>query len=94
MISILERFIAKNLVREYGSSEIVCDLSAIRYYGTENDLADFGHYYEKNGEHREINFVLAVTRKHGIPIHLRPMDVNIPSVSTTRSITGDLKDYG
>ena len=47
-----------------------------------------------NGENREINFVLAVTRKHGIPIHYRTIAGNIPSVSTIHTFSGELKDYG
>ena len=47
-----------------------------------------------NGENREINFVLAVTRKHGIPVHHRPMSGNIPSVSTISAFSKELKDYG
>ena len=47
-----------------------------------------------NGENREINFVLAVTRKHGIPIHYRTIAGNIPSVSTIHAFSGELKDYG
>ena len=39
IISILERSMAPHIMRRYGSSGIVYDLSAIRYYGTENDLA-------------------------------------------------------
>ncbi len=92
--SILERSMAADLIREFGSSGIVYDLSAIRYYGSGNDLARYGHYYHVNGENREINFVLAVTRKHGIPIHYRTIAGNIPSVSTILAFSGELKDYG
>ena len=55
---------------------MLVDLSAIRYYGSSNDLAQYGHYYHMNGENREINFVLAVTRKHGIPVHHGTMSGN------------------
>ena len=92
--SMLERSMATDLIREFGSSGIVYDLSAIRYYGSGNDLARYGHYYHINGENREINFVLAVTRKHGIPIHYRTIAGNIPSVSTIHAFSGELKDYG
>lgn len=92
--SILERSMAADLVRKFGSSGIVYDLSAIRDYGSSNDLARYGHYYHVNGENREINFVLAVTRKHGIPIHYRTIAGNIPSVSTIHTFSGELKDYG
>ncbi|MEM3193035.1 MAG: hypothetical protein QW292_13325 [Candidatus Parvarchaeota archaeon] len=61
----LERSIAPFIIREFGSSGIVYDQSAIRCYGSENDLARYNHYYNTNGENREINFVLAVTRKVG-----------------------------
>ena len=54
-------------MRKYGSSGIVYDLSAIRYNGTENDLAGYGHYYHLNGENREINFVPAVTSTISTP---------------------------
>lgn len=94
IIAILEKAMAPHIMDEFGSSGIVYDLSAIRYYGSSNDLARFGHYYHMNGENRESNFVLAVTRKHGIPVHHRPMAGNIPSVSTISAFTKDLKDYG
>ena len=93
-IGMLERSMASTIVEKFGSSGLVYDLSAIRYYGTENDLAKYGHYYHSNGENREINFVLAVTRKGGIPVHHRPMAGSIPSVSTIRGFTGGLKDFG
>ncbi len=94
VVATLERSMAPSLIRKYGSSGIVYDLSAIRYFGTENDLARYGHYYHVNGENREINFALAVTRKGGIPIHNRPLAGNIPSVSSIRSFSLELKDYG
>ena len=94
IIAILEKSMAKYIIDEFGSSGIVYDLSAIRYYGSYNDLAQYGHYYHMNGENREINFVLAVTRKHGIPVHDRPMSGNIPSVSTISAFSKELKDYG
>ncbi|MCL4448025.1 MAG: hypothetical protein M0Z77_09635 [Thermoplasmatales archaeon] len=93
-IAMLEKSIAPQIIREFGSSGIVYDLSAIRYYGTENDLARYGHYYHLNGENREINFVLAVTRKGGIPVHHRPIAGSIPSVLTVKSFIGELKDFG
>ena len=94
IISILERSMAPAIMRKYGSSGIVYDLSAIRYYGTENDLVSYGHYYHLNGENREINFVLAVTRKGGIPVHHRPLAGSIPSVTTISTFTKELKDFG
>ncbi len=93
-ISMLERSIAPLIVREFGSSGIVYDLSAIRYYGTENDLARYGHYYHTNGENREINFVLAVTRKGGIPVHHHPLAGSIPSVTTINAFINELRDFG
>ena len=42
--SVLQRPISKCIVKEFGSSGIVYDLSAIRYYRKDNDLARFGHY--------------------------------------------------
>ena len=94
IISILERSMAPSIMRRYGSSGIVYDLSAIRYYGTENDLARYGHYYHINGENREINFVLAVTRKGSIPLHYRAVPGNIPSVSTISSFSREMSDFG
>ncbi|MGC8699342.1 MAG: IS1634 family transposase, partial [Candidatus Acidifodinimicrobium sp.] len=94
IVSILERSMASDIMRKYGSSGIVYDLSAIRYYGTENDLARYGHYYHLNGENREINFVLAVTRKGGVPVHHRVVPGNIPSVSTVSSFSREIKDFG
>ncbi|EQD67123.1 transposase (IS4), partial [mine drainage metagenome] len=93
-IGMLEKSMAPLIVKEFGSSGLVYDLSAVRYYGTENDLAKYGHYYHSNGENREINFVLAVTRNGGIPVHHRPLAGSIPSVSTIRGFTGELKDLG
>ena len=49
MVALLQRSISKRIVNAYGSSGIVSDLSATRYYGRENDLAEFGHYYHSNG---------------------------------------------
>ena len=94
IVSILERSMAPDLIMKYGSSGIVYDLSAIRYFGESNSLAEYGHYYHINGENREINFVLAVTRKGGIPVHHRTMAGNIPSVSTVSSFSREMKDYG
>ena len=91
--ALLQRSISKRIVKEFGSSGIVYDLSAIRYYGKENELARFGHYYHSNGENREINFVLAVTRDSGIPVHHRIMPGNIVSVSTVSNFVMELKDF-
>ena len=93
IVSILERSMASDLIMKFGSSGIVYDLSAIRYFGESNSLAEYGHYYHINGENREINFVLAVTRKGGIPVHHRTMAGNVPSVSTVSSFSRELKDY-
>ncbi len=92
--ALLQRSISKRIAKEFGSSGIVYDLSAIRYYGRENDLAEFGHYYHSNGENMEINFVMAVTRDSGIPVHHRIMPGNIVSVSTIHNLAMELKDYG
>ncbi len=92
--AVLQRSISKRIVKEFGSSGIVYDLSAIRYFGKDNDLAEFGHYYHSNGENREINFVLAVTRDSGIPVHHRIMPGNIVSVSTIGNLVAELKDFG
>ena len=78
----------------FGSTGIVYDLSAIRYYGKNNDLAEYGHYYHSNGENREINFVMAVTRDSGIPVHHRIMPGNIVSVSAISNLVMELKDSG
>ena len=91
---VLQKSISKRIVKEFGSSGIVYDLSAIRYYGKENDLAEYGHYYRSNGENREINFVLAVTRDSGIPVHHRIMPGNIVSVSAINNLVMELKDFG
>ena len=61
IISILEHSLSQRIVKSFGSSGIVYDLSAIRYFGSCNDLAGYGHYYHSNGGKKEINFVLAVT---------------------------------
>jgi len=93
-VAMLERSIAPLILREFGSSGIVYDLSAIRYYGNGNNPAKYGHYYHLNGNNREINFLLAVTRKGGIPTHQRPIAGSIPSVSTVRIFNDELKDFG
>ena len=62
IISILEHSLSGRIVKSFGSSGIVYDLSAIRYFGSENDLAGYGHYYHSNGGKKEINLVFAVTR--------------------------------
>lgn len=94
IISILERSISGRIVKAYGSHGIVYDLSAVKYYGSSNDLARYGHYYDTNGGNREINFVLAVTRKGGIPVHYRIMPGSIVSVGTVRSFAMELRDLG
>lgn len=94
VISILERAISGRTIKAYGSHGIVYDLSAVRYLGSENDLAMYGHYYHTNGGNKEINFVLAVTREGGIPIHHRIMPGNIVSVSTVRAFARELRDLG
>ena len=93
-IALMERSIAPLLIQEYGDLGIVYDLSAFRYYGSSNDLAGYGHYYAVNGQNKEINFVLAVTRRGGIPVHHRALSGSIPSVSTIRMFSKELKDYG
>ena len=93
-IGMPERSMAPLIIEEFGSSGLVYDLSAVRYYGTENDFARYGHYYHSNYENGEINFVLTVTRKHGIPVHHRPLAGSIPPVTTMRGFTDDLKDFG
>ena len=65
--AVLQRSISKRIVKEFGSSGIVYDLSAIRYYGKNNDLAEYGHYYHSNGENMEINFVMAGMKSSIIP---------------------------
>jgi len=64
--------------------EDIYALALVRIYG----------YVPLNGENREINFLLAVTRKGGIPIHQRPIAGSIPSVSTVRIFNDELKDFG
>ena len=44
IISTLERSLSGRIVKSFGSSGIVYDLSAIRYFGSCNDLAGYGHY--------------------------------------------------
>ena len=94
IISILERSPSGRIVKSIGSSENVYDLSAIRYFGSCNDLAGYGHYYHSNCGKKEINFVLAVTRDHGIPIHLRILPGSIVSVSTIKNFVSELMDLG
>lgn len=76
--ALLQRYISKRIVKKFCSSGIVFDFSAILYYGKENALARFGHYYHSNGE---INFVLTVTRDTGLPVIQRIMPGNIVFVS-------------
>ncbi len=93
IISILESSISKRIVESYGKSGIVYDLSAVKYYGISNELARYGHYYSANGNNKEVNFVLAVTRNSGIPVHHRIMHGNIVSVDTIKPFIHELKDY-
>jgi transposase len=94
VISILERSLSGRIVKSFGSSGIVYDLSAIRYFGSQNDLAGYGHYYHSNSRKKEINFVLAVTRDHGIPVHHRILPGSIVSVSTIKNFVSELMDFG
>ena len=91
--ALLQRSISKPIVKKFCSSGIFYDLSAISYYGKENALARFGHYYHSNGENREINFVLSITRDTGISLHKRIMPGNIVSVSNVSNFVMDLKDF-
>ena len=45
IISILEHSLSQRILKPLGSSGIVYDLSAIRYFGSCNNLAGYGHYY-------------------------------------------------
>ncbi|MEM0135105.1 MAG: hypothetical protein QXU18_07765 [Thermoplasmatales archaeon] len=81
------------MVKSFGKDGIVCDLSAVKYYGSGNDLAKYGHCYHSNGGNREINFVMAVTQAAGIPVHHRIMLGNMVSVSTVRNFAMELSDY-
>ena len=92
IISILEHSLSQRIVQSFGSSGIVYDLIAIRYFGSCNDLAGYGHYYHSNGGKKEINFVLTVTRDHGIPIHHRILPGSIVSVSTIKNFVSELMD--
>jgi len=92
--AILQRSMSERIVKSFGSSGIVYDLSAIKYYGSENMLSEYGHYYHSNGENKEINFVMAVTRDSGIPVHHRIMPGNIVSVSTVSNLVNELRDFG
>ena len=94
VISMMECSVSGRIVKSFGFGGIVYDLSAIRYYGSGNELAKYGHYYHSNGGNKEINFVLAVTRDHGIPMHHRIMPGNIVSVSTINNFAMDLRDFG
>ena len=93
IISILERSPSGRIVKSIGSSEIVYDLSAIRYFGSCNDLAGYGHYYHSNGGKKENNFVLAVTRDHGTPIHHRIRPGSIVSIPTVKNFVSELMDF-
>jgi hypothetical protein len=94
IISILEYSLSGRIVKFFGSFGILYDLSAIRYFGSCNDLAGYGHYYPYNSSKKEINFVLAVTRDHGIPIHHRILPGSIVSVSTIKNFVSELMDFG
>ncbi len=91
---ILQGSVSRHVVRSFGSSGIVYDLSVIRYYGLENMLSEYGHYYHSNGGNKEINFVMAVTRDSGIRVHHRIMPGNMVSISTVGNLVSELKDLG
>ena len=80
-------------MKSFGPSGIVYDLSAIQYFGSCNDLARYAHYYHSNGGNKEITFVLAVTRDHGIPVHHRILPGSIVSVSTIKKFVSELMDF-
>ena len=48
VISMLEHSLSRRMVKYFGFSGIVYDLSAVRYFGPQNDLAGYGHYYHFN----------------------------------------------
>lgn len=71
----------------------VYDLTALTYYGEENDLAQYGHEYEVTRE-KQINMVLGVTLKNKLPLHHKTLPGKIVSVSTIHSFVKELELSG
>lgn len=78
---------------ENESSTLVYDLTGIKFYGKSNNFARYGHEYKKNGYQRQINLLLAITKKNKLPIHHRIVYGNILSVSTVNRLVGELKAF-
>lgn len=75
-------------------STLVYDLTDLTFYGTVNGLAKYGHAYRHNGNEKQINLVLAVTKNRKLPVHHRILPGNIVSVSTIRRFASELKASG
>ena len=71
----------------------VYDLTALTYYGDENDLAQYGHEYRVTGE-KQINMIMGVTLKNKLPLHHKTLPGKIVSVSTIHSFVKELKLSG
>jgi transposase len=75
------------------TSILVYDLTPITFFGGVNNLARFGYAYKTNGNEKQINLILAITKEMKLPIHHRIVSGNIVSVSTIKRFIGELKDY-
>jgi len=75
------------------SCMLVYDLTGITFYGKRNELSMYGHKYKKNGYHKQINLLLAITKEMKLPIHHRIVHGNILSVSTIHRLVAELEKY-
>jgi len=95
VIGLIEEGIAKRIM-ELNKDDldmVVYDLTALRYYGENNNLAQYGHVYRTTGE-KQINMVMAVTMKHKLPVHHKILPGKIVSVSTIHSFLKELDMFG
>jgi len=95
IIGTIEKGIVNKIKRKYPEdlSMLVYDLTYLTFHGNVNALAKYGHAYRHNGNEKQINLVLAVTKKRKLPVHHRILPGNIVSVSTIRRFAHELKEY-
>jgi transposase len=93
-LALIEEKIASKIKKLYPEDikHLVYDLSSIVFQGSNNELAEYGYTYKKNGNNRQINLALAVSKNFKLPIHHRILPGSIPSVLTVKNFTNELKN--
>lgn len=96
IIGMIEQGILDQIKRTHPTdlSTLVYDLTDLTFYGTVNGLARYGRSYHLNGNEKQINLVLAITKNRKLPVHHRIIPGNIVSVSTIRRFARELNGSG